>query len=176
MVDASLNPCCNGRCSLTVFPRPLRCYHWGLNPCCNGRCSLTRCSWFYCIFWYCLNPCCNGRCSLTGDVVNSIPSTGMVLILVVMEDALWLICGGVWYLHVRVLILVVMEDALWLRISNLPNEDVLGLNPCCNGRCSLTGRNSGIPFRKRRVLILVVMEDALWLVKSMFNSILLCKS
>ena len=41
-------------------------------------------------------------------------------------------------------------------------KDIESLNPCCNGRCTRTSKNS-IPLSKplSRVLILVVMEDAL---------------
>ena len=37
----------------------------------------------------------------------------------------------------------------------------LGLNPCCNGRCTRTQGRSLKALRPRQVLILVVMEDAL---------------
>ena len=61
-----------------------------LNPCCNGRWSLTYykedgSDWS----WSSLNPCCNGRWSLTFLVIQTPDfEGGHVLILVVMEDGL----------------------------------------------------------------------------------------
>ena len=106
-----------------------------------------------------LNPCCNGRWSLTR--LSHVARFCFVLILVVMEDGLWLVellklyhyeeclnpcCNGRWSLTLliylslystSVLILVVMEDGLWRSWpSNIPLQG--GLNPCCNGRWSLT--------------------------------------
>ena len=37
----SLNPCCDGRCSSTVFEENTNIVMFGLNPCCDGRCSST---------------------------------------------------------------------------------------------------------------------------------------
>ncbi len=59
-----------------------------LNPCCNGRCSLTGFEEFSDEAILCLNPCCNGRCSLTAVIACSKRVSAGVLILVVMEDAL----------------------------------------------------------------------------------------
>ncbi len=61
----------------------------------------------------------------------------LVLILVVMEDALWRMQRFDSEYYCSVLILVVMEDALW------------------PGRYAVVGQHGP-------VLILVVMEDALW--------------
>ncbi len=212
-----LNPCCNGRCSLTLCPLWIR----------------SRCTWVLILvvmedaLWLCpwrpllpsplvlilvvmedalwlilkgmrfiertvlilvvmedalwqglivsephslgsLNPCCNGRCSLTCETESAKGIAWIVLILVVMEDALWQ-----WnpyrnaYPHC-VLILVVMEDALWQKYHKLNVEFDESLNPCCNGRCSLTVNASVHLPRYRLVLILVVMEDALWLYFSLF--------
>ena len=58
-----LNPCCNGRCTRTLFMAMIKDLHNGLNPCCNGRCTRTK-RW-------------RSRHLQSG-----------VLILVVMEDAL----------------------------------------------------------------------------------------
>ncbi len=100
--------------ALWQCPCPLcRWGYWGLNPCCNGRCSLTV-SWVR-VFW-----------------------KRRVLILVVMEDALWPSCRIRNHLDDKVLILVVMEDALWQNVSISRETLIDSLNPCCNGRCSLT--------------------------------------
>ncbi len=86
-----------------------------------------------------------------------------VLILVVMEDALWQTVFKIMARRMLVLILVVMEDALWLygRVSR--QRCWISLNPCCNGRCSLTLGWNDQGETWIFVLILVVMEDALWL-------------
>ena len=112
----SLNPCCNGRWSLTVWYFSKTSFRGDLclNPCCNGRWSLT--SVCPCLAWRnCLNPCCNGRWSLT-----------------------------IWHTQIRhlcVLILVVMEDGLWPPQACINYALNLSLNPCCNGRWSLTLQN-----------------------------------
>ena len=85
----SLNPCCNGRCSLRVQLMLRCCLTQRLNPCCNGRCSLSNCFWVKRVDNKSLNPCCNGRCSLSPSVSRSLRMNNPVLILVVMEDALW---------------------------------------------------------------------------------------
>ena len=112
--------------------------------------------------WLSLNPCCNGRWSLTPQKSHCEKEKQKVLILVVMEDGLWLLNVLSYSRIMNVLILVVMEDGLW-RVSvvciwTCPWR----VNPCCNGRWSLTCFIwSGwglIP----QVLILVVMEDGLW--------------
>ncbi len=38
---------------------------------------------------------------------------------------------------------------------------IIGLNPCCNGRCTRTNANDVESVKAQVVLILVVMEDAL---------------
>ena len=85
---ASLNPCCNGRCTRTIKKSSGRrnekvlilvvmedalaqlvdlskAQLVSLNPCCNGRCTRTH---FRSTLTNCqmsLNPCCNGRCTRT---------------------------------------------------------------------------------------------------------------
>ena len=184
----SLNPCCNGRWSLTraatARHKPLRTR---LNPCCNGRWSLTAhrgmdsgCAGL------CLNPCCNGRWSLT-DASSVQPKVYTVLILVVMEDGLWLeyidgafdmveeslnpCCNGRWSLTVWTKFRSRLRNCRLNPCCNgrwsLTPEDynlcsVIGcLNPCCNGRWSLT-LIMQVAELLMRVLILVVMEDGLW--------------
>ncbi len=94
---------------------------------------------------------------------NSSGFTIGVLILVVMEDALWQFSIlPILVITTRVLILVVMEDALWLVDIMIIDLIILRLNPCCNGRCSLTIRSKCDALQWEAVLILVVMEDALW--------------
>ena len=61
----------------------------------------------------------------------------------------------------RVLILVVMEDALAQEEHSSYRVTHFGLNPCCNGRCSLTSSTTSLTTSFTIVLILVVMEDAL---------------
>ena len=66
-------------------------------------------------------------------------SNGLVLILVVMEDALALLHPSVRNIVPLVLILIVMEDALapfFCIESNSFRKK--SLNPCCNGRCTRT--------------------------------------
>mgnify|MGYP001677779087 CR=1 FL=1 len=45
-----------------------------------------------------------------------------------------------------VLILVVMEDALVLSKKKNLYAQIISLNPCCNGRCTRTGRWSVLKF------------------------------
>ena len=120
-------------------------------------------NWVPCLFLRSLNPCCNGRWSLTLTLREM--KTRNVLILVVMEDGLWRAKETTSFTFADVLILVVMEDGLWHRewlwnkLLRSPRvlilvvmEDGLwqygkrtceapwgrSLNPCCNGRWSLT--------------------------------------
>ncbi len=53
---------------------------------------------------------------MLSDYANAVmkAETKAVLILVVMEDALWLTLNNLYVICYIVLILVVMEDALWL--------------------------------------------------------------
>ena len=113
----------------------------GLNPCSNGICSLTwRGVQGICKTKFCLNPCSNGICSLTTAWEISCYTQGCVLILVLMEYALWR-----WsqcnqgQQGSSVLILVLMEYALWLAKAVFQ------------------------AFNSMWVLILVLMEYALWL-------------
>ncbi len=111
----------------------------------------------------------------------------IVLILVLMEDGLWRGPVASWMKSWdTVLILVLMEDGLWLETLYTPTILSWGLNPCFNGRWSLTcfflvasdGAEIGLNpcFNGRwsltlflsmktdsfKVLILVLMEDGLW--------------
>ena len=86
----------------------------------------------------CLNPCSNGICSLTVSIFTTPWQMG-VLILVLMEYALWRIVANNYINTLTiVLILVLMEYALW-RLNHL------------------------VYFGWLKVLILVLMEYALWL-------------
>ncbi len=89
-VSRGLNPCSNGICSLTNYPSDMRSYWPGLNPCSNGICSLT---------------------------------TRLIVVDINRQ---------------RVLILVLMEYALWPVHPGLIFRDDGCLNPCSNGICSLT--------------------------------------
>ena len=88
--SVSLNPCFNGICSLSSFNKQLKEHFYGS-----------------------LNPCFNGICSLRCGHVSEIQLFGKVLILVLMEYALW-------------------------ELEQLSKEGLIkGLNPCFNGICSL---------------------------------------
>ncbi len=140
-------------------------YRFCLNPCCNGRCSLTLIvfgGWtqqeivlilvvmedalwrFWWMVWGNIQKVL--ILVVMEDALWQLISVGMkmdrnVLILVVMEDALWQSTTAGGCSHGVVLILVVMEDALWLLFFGRRRENVESLNPCCNGRCSLTIAN-----------------------------------
>ena len=138
-IEKCLNPCFNGICSLRQFvgydtaellkvlilvlmeyalwaegtgrtPRLPR----SLNPCFNGICSLrrglSRTTGQSC----CLNPCFNGICSLRKAADITSPYRAWVLILVLMEYALW----GCSQVQQR--------------------RNSWSLNPCFNGICSLS--------------------------------------
>ena len=133
-----------------------------LNPCSNGICSLTQ-SVDDCYKGKhgCLNPCSNGICSLTLRIWRKVNGF-CVLILVLMEYALWRIAFGFEPEPKEVLILVLMEYALWQSINSngqRGREGVLilvlmeyALWPCVFRRFLWSAR----------VLILVLMEYALW--------------
>ena len=71
------------------------------------------------------------------SVRNIVP---LVLILIVMEDALApFFCIESNSFRKKVLILVVMEDALALHMNIVQKHiNLVCLNPCCNGRCTRT--------------------------------------
>mgnify|MGYP006988827135 CR=1 FL=1 len=77
-----------------------------------------------------------------------------------MEDGLRLLESSMRAFLDVVLILVVMEDGLRPYCQLLWGGISKGLNPCCNGRWSQTGRQLIIRIIQS-VLILVVMEDGL---------------
>ena len=54
-----------------------------------------------------------------------------------------------------------MEDALARIWMSLSGNDLWGLNPCCNGRCTRTRVGINYNGYTAYALILVVMEDAL---------------
>ena len=131
-----LNPCCSGICSLSQIYLNIKIRLSCLNPCCSGICSL-RVKWFYCSNRRNgLNPCCSGICSLR--------------MLTQTIEGLWK----------RVLILVVVEYALWDLQSPYCGY-IHCLNPCCSGICSLSSQWWLIAYYYE-VLILVVVEYALW--------------
>ena len=62
-----------------------------------------------------------------------------------------------------ILILVLVEDGLWQQVRITITPATGGLNPCFNGRWSLThGKALAEAFNEVSVLILVLMEDGLW--------------
>ena len=85
-----------------------------LNPCYSGICSVSRCERFG-WFWF-----------------------PLVLILVIVEYALWAFFGSLNLLLQLVLILVIVEYALW-EYEYLKHEDgTQSLNPCYSGICSVS--------------------------------------
>ena len=88
----------------------------------------------------------------------------VVLILVLMEYALWQSIKTQRDFLKEVLILVLMEYALWQRFMFFNTDDsTICLNPCSNGICSLTEFSLNSKSGSSVVLILVLMEYALWL-------------
>jgi len=110
----------------------------GLNPYCIGRCSLRSYHPMSERLERSLNPYCIGRCSLRSFAWNQAVPNLIVLILIVLEDALWEIHRRPMGEVVMVLILIVLEDALWVQGVYRRNKVV------------------------STVLILIVLEDALW--------------
>ena len=111
-----------------------------------------------------------------------------VLILILMEDSLWVLLHKVWRSDLHVLILILLEDTLW-GVQNLFKVALLrnSLNPYSNGRYSMGALcllwhkfplDSLNPYSNGRysmrhlchhhsvrgllVLILILMEDTLW--------------
>ena len=138
-----LNPCFSGRCSVRCEKRIRSFYPWWcLNPCFSGRCSVrkTRLGWNNQVLEQCLNPCFSGRCSVSlPDFFFEETKECCVLILVLVEDALW----GKSKLCVKRL-------------------KYIRLNPCFSGRCSVRAIDYINEQIGRCVLILVLVEDALW--------------
>ena len=139
-----LNPCFNGRCTRTlVFHTWFSVKRNCLNPCFNGRCTRTES-----IYMdrpngrLCLNPCFNGRCTRT-RLLEVLPKRlGVVLILVLMEDALALSChpnGNTWDYYS----LNPCFNGRCTRTSIYPPNKLRSqcLNPCFNGRCTRTTQN-----------------------------------
>ena len=89
----SLNPCCNGRYSMSRDSvRREGEQGWGLNPCCNGRYSMSSDAKFIVEHLnVSLNPCCNGRYSMRESMIDNDETAIKVLILVVMEDTQWVL-------------------------------------------------------------------------------------
>ena len=109
-----------------------------------------------------LNPCSNGICSLTNVKVLADSIRGWVLILVLMEYALWLFLNTINHAWNKVLILVLMEYALWLKnvYEGLRNSiEVLILVLM---EYALWPRFLRLGSPHHIVLILVLMEYALW--------------
>ncbi len=109
----SLNPCCSGICSLSTNSVNQGIKKSCLNPCCSGICSLRYYYEYQQQYRCSLNPCCSGICSLRSTRTQA-KFLRVVLILVVVEYALWVLC------------IPAMLNG-WN-----------GLNPCCSGICSLS--------------------------------------
>ena len=110
----------------------------GLNPCYSGICSVSISGVALTVFGTrCLNPCYSGICSVRQPWWPRCPGDA-VLILVIVEYALWERPQLVKVKHLRVLILVIVEYALWEDGTGVTKED------------------------QPSVLILVIVEYALW--------------
>ena len=59
-----LNPCCNGRYSMSNLAVLYTDNEFSLNPCCNGRYSMSLENGVFRVIDG-LNPCCNGRYSMS---------------------------------------------------------------------------------------------------------------
>ena len=136
-----------------------------------------------------LNPCFNGICSLrAGRILSKNQCSSIVLILVLMEYALWEslritsaegnnclnpcfngICSlrareGGWSHRVRRGLNPCFNGICSLRLWKRKTSSfwAKGLNPCFNGICSLSARACSLSSNGPNVLILVLMEYALW--------------
>ena len=122
------------------------CLIWSLNPCFSGICSLSRHASGS--KWTChsLNPCFSGICSLSATDEKSSTCAVIVLILVLVEYALWDVSWNSIFPEAgRVLILVLVEYALWANGYDAAIENM-------------------------RVLILVLVEYALWAFSNFYDS------
>ena len=121
-----------------IQERCIKPRYWGLNPCFSGWCSLRP------------------TCFLAGCKILK------VLILVLVDDALWVImfCLGMFFL-LLVLILVLVDDALWetIKIVQVSNYIVLILVLVDDALWVQSIITVGTVIR---VLILVLVDDALW--------------
>ena len=131
-----------------------------LNPCFNGRYSLRNCNYGTAYQRFRLNPCFNGRYSLR-TIVMWTTAVLVVLILVLMEDTHWVPNSELTKQSLCVLILVLMEDTHWGSSVYALNCGMFGLNPCFNGRYSLSTLTLHL-IKWEWVLILVLMEDTHW--------------
>ena len=109
-----------------------------------------------------LNPCFNGICSMREKSGYGESRSVWVLILVLMEYALWDLLDPLSLNYIPVLILVLMEYALWEILLRTPLCWTMGLNPCFNGICSMSIVRHVDAHGTTIVLILVLMEYALW--------------
>ena len=85
-----------------------------------------------------------------------------VLILIILEDALWDSSRKLWQTCQTVLILIILEDALWDFVYGKIQFHPACLNPYYTGRCSLSEEDGKKITETREVLILIILEDALW--------------
>ena len=109
-----------------------------------------------------LNPCFNGRCTRTVFGNAWIYGDAQVLILVLMEDALALVCKALLLLFFYLGLNPCFNGRCTrTNISISLLKGLRGLNPCFNGRCTRTKIKVPAKAPKVKVLILVLMEDAL---------------
>ena len=109
-----------------------------LNPYSNGRYSLSFKEDSHRIHKRSLNPYSNGRYSLSDNNFRGTWKTADVLILILMEDTLWVSVYSLQSCDVEVLILILMEDTLWVMKKVNIKEITESLNPYSNGRYSLS--------------------------------------
>ena len=110
----------------------------------------------------CLNPCSSGSGALTGRRAGTSSVRLKVLILVLVEVALWLYrFYTLSSCYKKVLILVLVEVALWLIgwSVSIPGADVLILVLV---EVALWQMTTMTKTQARNVLILVLVEVALW--------------
>ena len=109
-----------------------------------------------------LNPCSGGLCSLTLITTLQRNESNLVLILVLVDYALWLHRERVCRLTTQVLILVLVDYALWQQDANPPKGKARVLILVLVDYA--LWRNSKVESRSsQKVLILVLVDYALWL-------------
>ena len=137
---SSLNPYYIGRYSMRSCEwRSRRGTPRSLNPYYIGRYSMSIKFLKYAILFFSLNPYYIGRYSMSYTKCNSHGGFKSVLILIILEDTLWVQYHG---------------------YSSYMAEN--GLNPYYIGRYSMRIFNIWPKIKNMIVLILIILEDTLW--------------
>ena len=111
--SSGLNPSFNGICSVRGWQSHRRLWVPCLNPSFNGICSVRIIARTADKSLICLNPSFNGICSVSPQGNSCVIQWLRVLILLLMEYALWDQGGWSVGVYICVLILLLMEYALW---------------------------------------------------------------